>query len=79
MQVKSIAKCSKGILQYFQPLLSYHLSLISLFYLFLRGRFTQVLLYNSNDVEYVSVLIMCILNDNLLANYILCSCIFEFI
>ena len=36
MQVKSIAECSKGsILQYFQPLLSYHLSLRSLFCLFL--------------------------------------------
>ena len=32
MQVKSIAECSKGsILQYFQPALSYHLSLRSLF------------------------------------------------
>ena len=46
MQVKSIAECSKGsILQYFRPSLSYHLSLRSLFCLFLRGRFTQVLLY----------------------------------
>ena len=46
MQVKSIAECSKGsILQYFWPSLSYHLSLRSLFCLFLSGRFTQVLLY----------------------------------
>ena len=46
MQVKSIAECSKGsILQYFQPSLSYHLSLRSLFCLFLSGHFTQVLLY----------------------------------
>ena len=46
MQVKSIAECSKGsILQYFQPSLSYHLSLRSLFCLFSSGRFTQVLLY----------------------------------
>ena len=34
-----------SILQYFRPLLSYHLSLISLFCLFLGDRFTQVLLY----------------------------------
>ena len=40
MQVKSIAECSKGsILQYFQPLLSYHLSLRHLFCLFLSGTF----------------------------------------
>ena len=46
MQVKSIAECSKGsILQYFQPSLSYHLSLRSLFCLFLCGRLRQVLLY----------------------------------
>ena len=46
MQVKSIAECSKGsILQYFQPSLSHHLSLRSLFCLFLSSRFTQVLLY----------------------------------
>ena len=36
IQVKSIAECSKGsILQYFRPSLSYHLSLRSLFCLFL--------------------------------------------
>ena len=36
MQVKSIAECSNGsILQYVQPSLSYHLSLRSLFCLFL--------------------------------------------
>ena len=46
MQVKSIAECSKGsILQYFQPSLSYNLSLRSLFCLFLSSRYTQVLLY----------------------------------
>ena len=46
MQVKSIAECSKGsILQYFRPSLSYHLSLIPLFCLFLSGRLRQVLLY----------------------------------
>ena len=45
MQVKSIAECSKGsIQQYFRPSLSNHLSLRSLFCLFLSGRFTQVLL-----------------------------------
>ena len=46
MQVKSIAKCSKGsILQSFQPLLSYHLLLRSLFCLFLSGCIRHVLLY----------------------------------
>ena len=46
MQVKSIAECSKGsILQYFRPSLSYYLSLISLFCLFLSGRLKQVSLY----------------------------------
>ena len=46
MQVKRIAECSKGsILQYFRPSLSYHLSLRSLFCLFLSGRLRQVLLY----------------------------------
>ena len=41
MQVKSIVECSKGcILQYFWPSLSCHLSLRSLFCLFLSGRFT---------------------------------------
>ena len=34
-----------GILQYFRPSLSYHLSLRPLFCLFLSGRFTHVLLY----------------------------------
>ena len=43
---QSIAECSMGsILQYFRPSLSYHLSLRSLFCLFLSGRFTQVLLF----------------------------------
>ena len=38
MQVKSIVQCSKGsILQYFRPSLSYHLSLRSMFCLFLSG------------------------------------------
>ena len=46
MHAKSIAESSKGsILQYFQPSLSYQLLLRSLFYLFLSGCFTQVLLY----------------------------------
>ena len=46
MQDKSIAECSKGsIQQYFRPSLSYHLSLRSLFCLFLSGCLTQVLLY----------------------------------
>ena len=37
----------ESILQYFRPSLSYHLSLRSLFCLFLRGRLRQVLLYCS--------------------------------
>ena len=46
MEVKSVAECCKGsILQYFWPLLSYHLSFRSVFYLVFSGRFTQVLLY----------------------------------
>ena len=41
-----IAECSKGgILQYFRPALSYHLSLRSLFCLFLSDRLRQVLLF----------------------------------
>ena len=48
MQVKSIAECSPwSILQYFRPLLSYHLSLTPLFFVFLSGRLRQVLLYNN--------------------------------
>ena len=46
-QVKSIAECSKRSFQkYFLPSLSYHLSLRTLFCLFLSGRFTQVLSYD---------------------------------
>ena len=46
MWVNSIAECSKGsILQYFRTALSYHLSLRSLFCLFLSGLLRQVLLY----------------------------------
>ena len=46
MQVKSIAECSKGsTLQHFWPSLSYHLSLRSLFCLFLSGHLWQVFLY----------------------------------
>ena len=47
MQVKCIAKRSKwSILQTLRPSFSYHLSLSSLFCLFLSGRFTQDLLYS---------------------------------
>ena len=51
MQVESIialcrSKVLQNILQYFRPSLSYHLSLRSLFCLFLSGLFTQVLLYS---------------------------------
>ena len=46
MQVISLAECSMGsILQYFQPALSYYLSLRSLFCLFLSDPLRQVLLY----------------------------------
>ena len=46
----NIASCRSKVLQnapmlYFRPSLSYHLSLRSLFCLFLSGRFTQVLLF----------------------------------
>ena len=45
---ESIAESSKGsILQYFRPSLSYHLSLRIFVCLFLRGCFTQLLLYYS--------------------------------
>ena len=51
MQVKRIAECSKwSILQYFRPLLSYHLSLRFLC-LFLSGRLTQVLLQSCSRYE----------------------------
>ena len=57
MQVKSVAECSKGsILQYFQPSLSYQLSLIRpLFCLFLSGPLTKVLLYRTFDVQNLTV------------------------
>ena len=46
LHVKSIAECSPwSILQYFRPSLDCHLSLRSLFCLFLSGRLRQVLLY----------------------------------
>ena len=50
MKVKRIAECSKGsILQYFRPSLSYHLSVLSLFCLFMSGRLRQVLLYSQAE------------------------------
>ena len=56
MQVKSIAECSKGsILQYFRPSLSYHLSMRSLFCLFLSGRFTHALLYINSELTSVFI------------------------
>ena len=56
MQVKSIAECSKGsILQYFLPSLCSHLSLRSLFCLFLSGCFTQVSLYYDTVPEQASL------------------------
>ena len=46
MHVKSIAECSKSILQYFRPSFSYNFPLRSLFCLFLSARFIQVLMYS---------------------------------
>ena len=43
------AKVLQNALQYFWPSLSYHLSLRSLFCLFLSGRLRQVLLYNASS------------------------------
>ena len=52
MQVKSIAECSLwSILQYFRPSLSYHLSLRSLFCIFLSGRFLHRFYYADNTLE----------------------------
>ena len=48
MQVKSIAEC---ILQYFQPSLSYILSLILLFCLILSGRLRQVFTVLKGSLE----------------------------
>ena len=53
MQVKSIAECS--ILQYFRPLLSYHLPLIPSFCLFLSGRLRQVLLYRQVEASFLLI------------------------
>ena len=59
MQVKIIAECSKeSILQYFCPSFSYHLSLRSLFCLFLSGHFTQVLLYSKQFLSLSSNLLL---------------------
>ena len=58
MQDKSIAECSKGsTLQYLRSSLSYHLSLRSLFCLFLSGRLRQVLLYHDN-FKIISIIIL---------------------
>ena len=56
IQVKSIAECSHvSILQYFRPSLSNHLSLRSLFCLFLRGPFyacfTVTLIFRLEQLE----------------------------
>ena len=56
MIVKSIAECS-SMLQYFRPLLSYHLSLRPLFSLFLSDRLRQVLMYFNNFVRGVPYLV----------------------
>ena len=58
--LQSITECSKGsILKYFQPSLSYDLSLRSLFCLFWSGRFTQVLLY----LVLVCGVVLCVLSS----------------
>ena len=46
--LQNATRTKGSILQYFRPSLRYHLSLRSLFCLFLSGRFTQVLLYRIN-------------------------------
>ena len=44
----------EGILQYFRPSLSYHLSLRRLFCLFLNGHLRQVLLYfHTHQIKYL--------------------------
>ena len=53
MQVESFAECSKrSILQYFRPSLSYHLSLRSLFCLFLSGRLHRFYCTLPSDTGY---------------------------
>ena len=44
-----------AMLKYFRPSLSYHLSLRSLFCLFLSGHFTQVLLYLQIELRFNSL------------------------
>ena len=66
MQVKRIAECSKeSILQYFLPPLSYHMSLRSLFCLFVSGRLRQVLLYmkTQNTILYQNTIYFKILQS----------------
>ena len=71
MQVKSIAECSKGsILQYFCPSFSYHLSLSSLFCVFLSGCFTQVLLYELTNLSiYENTFISVACNGSIFKKY----------
>ena len=54
MQVKSIAECSKGsILQYFEPSLSYHLSLRSCFVYFEWPFYTGFTV--NNNLQYTNI------------------------
>ena len=56
MQVKSIVECSKSILQYLRPALSYHLSLRSLLCLFLSGHLRHVLVYANEFFHQVDTI-----------------------
>ena len=59
IQAKSIAECSPwSILQHFRPSLSYHLSLRSLFCLFLSGCLRQVCLYKHYICFLLSFVLM---------------------
>ena len=75
MQVKNIAECSKGsILQYIRPALSYNLSLTSLFYLFLSGRFIQVLLFSNFKVCVFVCLYHTSLPHDIMDRSVICDC-----
>ena len=61
-------------LQFFPPSLSYQLSLIPLFCLFLSGRFTQVLLYMTNHSARPVEASVCSNQSGLLAQLLAPSC-----
>ena len=71
MQVKSIAECAIwSVLQYFRPSLSYHLSVRSLFCLFLSDRFTQVLKKNLSGIPSECQTVWCQIRPNILSGLI---------